>query len=92
MKKINFKKLAYNQEMTDKIRQRARNTKKVKITFNLDADTLKSLKILAELNGGSYQKLMNKILTDAISNKSKQEDRLDYLEKEFEKIKKKLSA
>lgn len=77
---------------TDEIRAMAKNAKKIKITINIDRDNLNALKELADKSGASYQKLLNQILAEGLTGKSNTESRLMRLEKEIEKIKKKLAA
>ena len=47
---------------------------------------------MAANSGASYQKLLNQILKEGLSKKTNSEARLDRLEKELEKIRKKLVA
>lgn len=92
MKQPNLKNLKINKKNTEEIRELARNAKKIKITINIDRDNLSDLKELAQKSGASYQKLLNQILEEGLRNKSDTETRLERLEKELAKIKKKLAA
>lgn len=92
MKSPRLNELKFDEKGTKEIREAMKKTKKVKITINIDQDSLIELRKLAIKNGGSYQKLLNKILKDKLFEEGSSEDRLDRLEKEIEKIKKKLAA
>jgi len=84
--------LAVDKKGTKKIREIALKTKRVKITINIDFDSLDALKKLASKSGASYQKLLNQILKEGLNKGNGSEQRLDRLEKELEKIRKKLAA
>ncbi len=77
---------------TKKTRAAMAKAKKVKITINFDADILAQVKDLSEETGTPYQTLLNKILKEAMLKKTIKENRLDRLEKEIEKLKKKIEA
>lgn len=66
--------------------------KKVKITINIDEDSLSMLKSLAENTGAPYQKLLNQVLKEGLATRSSSETRLDRIERELEKLKKKVAA
>ncbi|MDD1444116.1 hypothetical protein MEO93_28010 [Dolichospermum sp. ST_sed3] len=70
----------------------AAKTSKVKITINIDLENIEALKALALKSGASYQKLLNQILADGLSKKSVSESRLDRIEKELARLRKKLAA
>jgi tRNA(Phe) wybutosine-synthesizing methylase Tyw3 len=66
--------------------------KKIKITINVDEDIIVELKRMAEETGTPYQSLMNRVLKDAVMIKKGEGSRLDRLEREIERLKKKISA
>jgi len=81
-------------DMTEsmKIRSAMRRPQGVKITINIDSESLDQLRELAEQSGVPYQRLLNKILKEGLGRSSSTESRLGKLEKELERLKKKLAA
>lgn len=77
---------------TKKIRAAMQQTRSIKITINIDADSLLVLRETAERTGVPYQRLLNNILKEGLSRQSETEDRLTRLEKELARLKKKLAA
>lgn len=92
MKQPKINNLLLDTEGTKKIRLMAKKTNKVKITVNIDQESLSALKFIADKSGGSYQKILNQILREGLENYSDSQNRLEKLEREVAKIKKKLSA
>ena len=92
MKQPKLSELALNIEGTKKIRDMTAKSQKVKITINIDKNSLDSLKEIALKSGGSYQKILNEIVKNGIDKHNDSESRLQKLEKEVAKIKKKLTA
>lgn len=92
MKQPKLSDLVLNKSGTKKIREMVANSKKIKITINIDRDSLESLKEMANKSGGSYQKILNEILKNGLVKHNDSESRLQKLEKEIAKIKKKLAA
>ena len=64
----------------------------VKITINVDADSLAKLKELSADSGVPYQRLLNRILKERLSKADTVHSRLDRLEKELARVKKTLTA
>lgn len=64
----------------------------VKITINVDADSLAKLKELSADSGVPYQRLLNSILKERLSKADTVHARLDRLEKELARVKKTLAA
>ena len=91
MKKPKLSDLKENKRETAKIRGMAKKTKKIKVTFNIDEDILKKLRDLAESSGGKYQTILNQLLKEALDSKLTTEERLEKLESEIEKLKKKVA-
>ncbi len=79
-------------EGTKEIRTKLNETKKVKITINIDQDSLGILRGKAGQTGIPYQRLLNQTLKEALQRKEKAEARLDHLEKEVAKLKRRLAA
>jgi len=77
---------------TKSMRNKMAKVKKIKITINIDDDILHSLRGEAERSGMPYQSLLNRLLRDAVEKVSRDESRLDKLEREVRELKKKLSA
>lgn len=77
---------------TKKVRTAMQRARSVKITINIDADSLSALRATAERTGVPYQRLLNKILKEGLANQNLNEDRLARMEKELARIKKKLAA
>jgi predicted DNA binding CopG/RHH family protein len=92
MKQPKLSELKIDKKGTQRIRAMAAKTSKVKITINIDLENIEALKALALKSGASYQKLLNQILADGLSKKSVSESRLDRIEKELARLRKKLAA
>lgn len=92
MKQPKLNDLALNIAGTKKIRDMATKSQKIKITINIDKDSLSALKNLAIKTGGSYQKLLNEMVKNGLEKHNDSENRLQKLEKEVAKLKKKISA
>ncbi|MEQ1664613.1 MAG: antitoxin [Bdellovibrionales bacterium] len=67
-------------------------SKKIKITINIDDDNIGALKSISKKTGVPYQSLLNSLLRNAVSDKEAEGSRLDRLESEVERLKKKLSV
>jgi predicted DNA binding CopG/RHH family protein len=92
MKQPKLSNMVLDKKGTKRMRVKATKTNKVKITINIDLENLESLKAIAVKSGASYQKLLNQILKEGLSKKTSSETRLDRLEKEMEKLRKKIAA
>jgi len=64
----------------------------VKITINVDVDSLTRLKKLSAESGVPYQRLLNRILKERLSRTETVHSRLDRIEKELARVKKTLAA
>jgi len=64
----------------------------VKITINVDADSLTKLKELSAESGVPYQRLLNGILKERLVKVDTLHSRLDRIEKELARVKKTLAA
>ena len=92
MKQPKLSELVLNVAGTKKIRDLAAKSQKIKITINIDKDSLDSLKEMALKTGGSYQKILNEIVKNGLEKRHDSESRLQKLEKEVARIKKKIAA
>lgn len=88
MKQPKISDLVMDGKGTKRIRSEAAKTKKVKITINIDHDSLEAIQALASNTGGSYQKLLNQVLRDGLKRRTDSESRLDRIERELERLKK----
>lgn len=77
---------------TKSLRRMIVKSKKTKITINIDEDLLFEIRKMADSSGTPYQTLLNKILKDAIRSKTNEGTRLDRLEREIERLKRKIAA
>jgi predicted DNA binding CopG/RHH family protein len=75
-----------------KLRGELAGRKSVKITINVDADTLGKLKELSADSGVPYQRLLNSLLKERLAAADTVHTRLDRLEKELARVKKTLAA
>lgn len=91
MKQPKLQDLKIDSMGTRRIRERMRN-QKVKITINVDADTLSAVRVLADKGGMPYQTLLNRLLRETVIQKKSDESRLARLEREVNRIKKELAA
>ena len=92
MKQPKLSDLKVDTRGTKQIRRMMAKSKKIKITVNVDEDILTSLKKMAEQSGAPYQSLLNKLLRESLVEKQQDGSRLDRLEREIEKLKRKLTA
>lgn len=92
MKQPKLSDLSLDRKGTKKLRNEAARSKKVRITINIDSDSLTALRGMAEETGAPYQKLLNRVLREGLAKQGDAESRLDRLEKELAKIKKKVAA
>ena len=92
MKQPKLSDLTVDTKGTKAIRKMMTKSKKVKITINVDEDLLQELRRMAESMGTPYQTLLNKVLKEAVLSKIEDGSRLDRLERELERLKKKLAA
>jgi predicted DNA binding CopG/RHH family protein len=69
----------------------AAKSKKVKITINIDQASLSRLKSRSDKTGVPYQRLLNQILKEALKGEEAMESRLEKLERELERLKKKVA-
>lgn len=92
MKQPKLSDLKIDTQGTKAIRKMLAKSKKIKITINVDEDLLLELKQMAKETGTPYQALLNRILRNGMASKKDEGSRIDRLEREVERIKKKISA
>ena len=73
------------------LRKAAAKSNKIKITINIDEDSLARLKTRSDKTGVPYQRLLNQILKEALKGEEAVESRLERLERELAKLKKKVA-
>ena len=92
MKQPKLDELIYASKETSEIRRRMVKVKKIKITINIDEDSLETLRNISEKSGAPYQKVLNQVLREGLNKRLESDSRLDRLERELEKIKRKVAA
>lgn len=92
MKQPKLNNLKVDVKGTKALRKLVEKTKKIKITINVDEDILMELRNIAMDTGVPYQSLLNKMLKQAMTKRNSEDSRLDRLEREVERLKKKISA
>ena len=91
MKQPKLNDLTIDAKGTRQTREQTAKIKKIKITINVDQDSLEALRGISAKTGAPYQKLLNQILKEGLHRRSTADSRLDRLEKELERIKKKIA-
>lgn len=94
MKQPKLRDIKVDLKGTEQIRARAKRSKKVKITVNIDEDIIATLKKRSDASGIPYQTLLNRLLRTSLHD-AKPDDthsRLARLEREIAAIKKRLIA
>ena len=81
MKQPKLSRLKIDKAGTEKIRAGLAKKKSVKITINIDADSVVALKRIAKETQVPYQRLLNVLLKDGLTRKEATESRLDRLER-----------
>jgi predicted DNA binding CopG/RHH family protein len=92
MKEPKLNELEIDLKGTEQIRRRMAASGSVKITINIDKTTLDILRAKAANSGVPYQRLLNQFLSKALQSDEQTESRLDCLEKEINRLKKKIVA
>ena len=92
MKQPKISDLEIDSNVTENLRKKIVQAKKIKITVNIDEDILMDLKSRAQQSGSKYQTLMNLIIRQALEQKKSEHSRLDRLEKELQNLKEQLSV
>ena len=92
MRKPSLKSLKIDLAETKNIRENMSRQKSVKITININAETLSKLRAMADKSGVPYQRLINRTLIESLHSKNSSDSRLERLEKEIKVLKKKIAA
>jgi predicted DNA binding CopG/RHH family protein len=92
MKAPKLNELAIDDKGTQQIRRKMAASRSIKITINIDKDNLEILRAKAAQTGVPYQRLLNRFLSSALQNDAQTESRLDRLEKEIARLKKRIVA
>lgn len=92
MKEPELNELVIDEKGTQQIRRKMAASRSIKITINIDKGNLEILRAKAAKTGVPYQRLLNRLLNSALQNDAQTESRLDRLEKEISRLKKKIVA
>ena len=92
MKEPKLSDLEIDTKGTRRIRREMAGPRPVKITINIDAQSLDLLRAKSAGTGVPYQRLLNRFLTRALRNDTDTESRIDRLEREITKLKKMVVA
>ena len=92
MRKPSIRDMRVDSAGTRKLRAEMAKSDAVKITINVDADSLAKLKALSSESGVPYQRLLNGILKAGLAKTETVHARLDRIEKDLAHVKKTLSA
>lgn len=92
MREPKLKNLKVDVAETAKIKGALKKQRHVKITINLDADSLDAVKKEASASGVPYQRLLNRLLKESLAGRHATESRIDRIEKELREMKKRLAA
>jgi len=92
MKKPSLKSLKIDETETKNVRSMMAREKTIKITININADTLFKLRQLSDDTGVPYQRLINRTLAESLAARSRTDSRLERIEKELLSLKKKIAA
>ena len=87
MKEPRLSDLVIDDKGTQQIRRKMTAARSVKITINIDKDSLDILRAKAAETGMPYQRLLTQFLNGALQNDAQTESRLDRLEKEITRLK-----
>jgi len=91
MKQPNLSDVRIDRAGTRKIRM-AEKKGFIKITINIDQDSLSLLRAMADETGVPYQRLLNTLLKESLKGKDTIESRIGRIEQELKKVKRKLAA
>ena len=92
MRKPSIRDLKVDTAGTHRLRAEMAGRGSVKITINVDADSLTKLKELSAESGVPYQRLLNGILKERLAKADTLRSRLNRIEKELARVKKALAA
>jgi predicted DNA binding CopG/RHH family protein len=92
MKQPKLNSLQIDKVGTEELRAELAKKKSIKITINIDADSLLTLKGIARDTGVPYQRLLNRLLKQGLKTRDTIETRLNRLEQELKKMKRAFAA
>lgn len=92
MKQPNLNRLRIDQTATDKLRAALSKSDRVTITVHLGRQSLHALKTLSTSTGIPYQRLLNRLITAGATQQETIQVRLNRLEQELRKIKRRFAA
>ena len=92
MKQPKISDLVIDRAGTRAVRAQLKRAKTIKITINIDQGSLALLQRGPRRTRVSYQHLLNQVLIAGISQKPQAESRLDRLERELKKLKRRIAA
>ncbi len=92
MKEPRLADLEVDEKRTRQIRKKMAGARSVKITINVDTETLHILRAKSAETGIPYQRLLNRLLKSALQTDSETASRLDRLEREIDLLKRKIVA
>ena len=92
MKQPKLNSLQIDKVGTEELRAELAKKKSIKITINIDADSLLTLKGIARDTGIPYQRLLNRLLKQGLKTRDTIETRLNRLEQELKKMKRAFAA
>ena len=92
MKQPKLNDLVVDPRGTKQMRSQMKKARRIKITINIDEDSLVLLRKISGQTGAPYQQLLNQVLKEGLSRRSDAESRLDRIERELKRIKRKIAA
>ncbi len=92
MKEPRLSDLRVDEKGTKLVRRKMAVSKSIKITINIDRNILAILRSKAAETGVPYQRLLNRVLKEALLKSRDSASRLDRLEREVETLKKRIVA
>lgn len=84
--------LTVDEKSTGQIRVKMAKARKIKITINVDQDSLALLRAKSAQTGIPYQRLLNQLLRRSLQEDKETESRLDRLEREMKRLKRRSVA
>lgn len=92
MKQPKLRDVKVNLKETARIRSSSKKQKSVKITINIDSDSLSKLRKMSAESGVPYQRLLNSMLKQSLTKGATSQSRIERIEREIEFLKRKLAA
>jgi hypothetical protein len=92
MKQPKINDLVIDRAGTRAVRAQLQRAKTIKITINIDQESLALLQKGPRRTRVPYQQLLNQVLLAGLSQRPQAESRLDRLERELKKLKRRIAA